>query len=850
MKKKVLSLVLALVMVLSLAACGDNDTDPDTGTPNTGTPNTSTPAPGNSSDESGDNGNAATYTYDYALAEFPTNWSPFMNQTSTDSEILDYIVASFWTFDYNDTMDGYQFVPQMAVGEPEDVTSQYVGQYGVEAGDTAKVWKVAIRDDIKWEDGTPINANDFVTSVKLMLDPVAQNSRADLYYASTFQLHNAKSYLYSGQHAYVQNMISEDYLDEEYVNVDGIETDADGYFIVDGKDIAINLNDGGNWGTNGLADYYDAYGADISTKDGVDLYTEVLVANADAKGYVKINQETFEAVAHIIANLQGFDSVEDYAAAAGDYAYQEWEEFCYYGEDYEAVDFSEVGVFAPSDYEVCFALDTPLEGFYLKYSMPAYLVKEDLYNSCASETNGVYTNSYCTSAETTVSYGPYKLVSFQADKEYVLEKNENFFGFEDGQYQTTHIKVQSIPEPATRLEAFLSGDLDSYGLTADDMATYASSEYTYYSPGDATYFIVFNADPTALANMQAAAGDNINKTILTVREFRQALSFAVDRRSFALATSPTNNAAFGLFSELIISDPDAGTTYRSLPEAKQVLADFWGVSDEIGNMYADIDEALDSISGYNLEMAKEKFIEAYNIAIESGLMGEDDVVQIMIGTPNSTSSFYNNGYEFLVNTYTEAVVGTPLEGKLTFTRDDTLGNGFGEALRANQVDMLFGVGFTGSTLDPYSLVSVYTTDQSLRYNPHWDTTTVPMTVSLSGTNYTASIADWTDTLSGIPITITADDGTTKEFSAGSTDGNPSERAQILVAIEGAVLDTYETLPLIDASSAGMKGMQIQYYTEDYIFGMGRGGVQYMTYNYSDEEWAEFVSSQGGTLNYN
>ena len=32
--------------------------------------------------------------------------------------------------------------------------------------------------------------------------------------------------------------------------------------------------------------------------------------------------------------------------------------------------------------------------------------------------------------------------------------------------------------------------------------------------------------------------------------------------------------------------------------------------------------------------------------------------------------------------------------------------------------------------------------------------------------------------------------------------------------------------------------------------MERGGIQYLTYNYSDAEWDQFVSEQGGTLNYN
>ena len=31
--------------------------------------------------------------------------------------------------------------------------------------------------------------------------------------------------------------------------------------------------------------------------------------------------------------------------------------------------------------------------------------------------------------------------------------------------------------------------------------------------------------------------------------------------------------------------------------------------------------------------------------------------------------------------------------------------------------------------------------------------------------------------------------------------------------------------------------------------MGRGGVKYMTFNYTDAEWDAFVAEQGGTLNY-
>ena len=119
--KKLLALLLALTMVLSLAACGN-------------TPATDGSTPATNGTEPVE---AATYTYNYALAEFPTNWNTHTYQTNIDAEILDYITSGFYIFDYNETMDGYAMVPGMATGDPVDVTADYVGQFGIEEGVTA-----------------------------------------------------------------------------------------------------------------------------------------------------------------------------------------------------------------------------------------------------------------------------------------------------------------------------------------------------------------------------------------------------------------------------------------------------------------------------------------------------------------------------------------------------------------------------------------------------------------------------------------------------------------------------------------------------------------------------------------
>ena len=803
-------------MVLGLVACGGNG-----GSETTAPVETTTPAV------------AGTYTYNYALAEFPTNWNYHTYQTNIDAEILDYISSSFYVFDYNETKDGYAMVDGMAVGDPVDVTADYVGQYGIVEGDTARAYILNLRQDLKWQDGTPITANDFVESAKRLLNPEAQNYRADGMYAGSVQIHNAEAYLKQGQVNMTENNLAPTrYLVADLVKAeDGTYTTPDGIPMYIATGFAMT-----DWlGGNTLQYYVEGYGDSMFDVASF----EALNAMANEEGLVAATDETIDLLTKVITFSadwgESADNIPDYLVYEVTYPEVAWEN---------------VGWFAKSDYELVFVMDAPLDGFYLKYNLPAPLVNIEMYDACASVVDGVYTNTYCTSAETTMSYGPYKLTSYQADKQYVLEKNEYFYDLSEDTYQATSIVVDCVKEASTRLELFLQGKLDTFGLSKDYMDEYQMSDYCYYATGDSTFAMVFNPDAEALVTAQAAAGENINKTILTIKEFRQAMSYALDRNAFCLATSPMNAPGFGLFSGLIISDPESGTAYRTTDVAKNVLAEFWGVSEEYGEgkLYADIDEAVDSITGYNLAKAQELFNVAYDAAIAQGLMDEDDVVEIKIGTPNNTTTFYNNGYEFLVNNYTEAVKGTKLEGKLTFSRDDTLGNAYADALKNNQVDMLFGVGWTGSALDPYGLIEayVYTDNQ---YDDCTDFTAITCDIEINGTVYTASVQDWQKIMSGAACTITAADGSTMEYSCGTADKDPETRLAILGALEGAVLQNYNFLPIMDDASAQLRGQQIEYYTEEYIFGMGFGGLKYYTFNYTDAEWDAYVASNGGELDY-
>ncbi|MDO4739360.1 MAG: ABC transporter substrate-binding protein [Eubacteriales bacterium] len=762
------------------------------------------------------------YTYNLAIGEFPTVWDPMRTQTNTDSTFTGYLGNGLFEFDFNEDLDGYKIVPLAAADFPVDVTADFVGEdWGIAEGDTARAWKVTIREDMTWEDGTPITAADFVYSAQARLNPKAANYRADSFYSGNLVIVGAEEYAKQG--------VASDTTLRAYMGITG-DTDVAAFLEAHG-DMPGYIN----WSYS-FGDTYD-FATETWTGTAADEVVEVPMTLAELYTFYTEGPGGEYITWADLAGKQEYALDELYAKYT--YAEYPWEK---------------VGFFATGDYEFVVILEKELQGFYLWYSMSdTWLVKQDVYEECISETDGVYSCTYGTTAETSPSWGPYCMTEFQSDKVIVLERNDNWFGFNDDPeiYQTTAIRYDYVKEPSTRLEMFLNGQLDSYGLSKDDIEVYGQSDYTYYSEGDSVFAMVFNPDRGALEVSQANAGENINKTILSITDFRTAMSLAMNRAEFCLATSPLNAPAFALYGGQIVADPDNGIFYRTTDVAKNVIVDFWGLTDEIGEgkMYATADDAIDSITGYNLEMAKQYFDAAYDQAIAQGLMDEDDVVEIMVGTPNNTSTFYNNGYEFIVNNYTEAVKGTKLEGKLTFKRDATLGNNFSAALQNNNVDMLFGVGWTGSTFDPFGLMEAYTS-ANYQYDPSWDTTAAMLDITLNGEVYTASVWDWTQAIAGTPVQGTKGGETVELCFPYSTDAAEAAlRFEVLGALEGAVLMNYNFIPLMGDSSASLKGMQVEFYLEDEVFPMGRGGVKYMTYNYTDAEWDAFVAEQGGTLNY-
>ena len=889
-----------------------------------------------------------TYSYRMGPSDLPDAWNVHTYQSNSATYVLDYSSDALYTFDYNDDYSGYKIVPSMAKDYPVDVTSEYVGKYGIVAGDDNKAYKIVLRDDLKFDNGATLNADSFIDSMKLLLNPKAANFRADnVYKSGQLKIYNAEEYVKQNSYG-LSEFVSENYGDDEYVSPADFTKTADGIIQVNGLDIVIDINDGGNWGS--ALTLYQSYGyfddyiyntAD-NTADGFEVgayislvYVEsgeqmawrtisknddgvfefydmewnkieiglneegtmyiyndkevdievvtcpdilALVAAADENGWVKLTDATLRNVQNAIAWLHGFANVDDYAADpdGGDYAYVEFEEMAFLGKQYGSLDYDgNVGFFKDSDENaIVVVLKNPMEdNFYLRYELCTsfFLVYAPLYESLITYDNGVYNNTYGTSIDTYVGFGPYKLTQYVEGASIVLERNLNWYGYGAGvykanTYQTDKVVYTKVTEEATRLQMFLKGELDSYGLQPEDMADYLSSDYTYFNDSESTWYLAMNPDFKTLETNQALAtpatqGNTVIKTVLTIDKFRQALSYSLDRSEFNLALSPTSGIAKGLLSAMIVADPESGLTYRSMDEAKDAILEFWGLADQWGEgkEYATRDDAIASITGYDPEGAKALFTAAYNTAVKDGMIPADLVasgnweVQIIIGKP-SEANYYNKGYEFLKACWTNAVVGTPFEGHLSFVQSATLGStSFGTYLRNGSVDILFGVGYGGSQFDPYSMMDCFT--GNLQYDPFTDKTDVMVDIEIDGKVLRASLYDWVSVcLQGDKITATVvvnDEATdeTVSISAGSS-APAATRVKILAACETKIMTLSNIFPVQTDASASLRCMRITYKTEEYVVGMGRGGIQYYTYAMDDAEFLAYAAAQdGGVLNY-
>ena len=835
--KKLLAMLLVLAMVLSLAACGEKEKVE--------------PAVFKQAE------------YNTTTSTMPSNWNEFTYVDNNDTQIMSYIGSAFFEYDYKFEGDkkfnkdgsinkegivpGAYTTNYSAATKLEDVTATVDAKWGYTDEQKAEggyAWKITLRDDLKWDDGTAITAADFVYSMQQLLDPAFMNYRANTYY-DTLMIKNSKAYFFQNEEGTYETVASLGY--------------ATNQAAIDAGEV-IYFNAWNMWGAEGYPDangnecpewlayndttvYTGEYNGAPDPVSGADLYAAYSTTYSevgagygyDATIFVENTQRDvkWESV--------GMYAIEDENAIVLclDKAYS------FLKED------GSLSVWAP----------------YYFSSLP--VVKKDLYEQCkiapaAGAT--LWTSNYNSSLATTASWGPYKLAEFEAGSHYKLVKNENWYGWNmeeyKNQYNITAINCRKVEEFDTKWMGFLNGSYDDASLQTENVGEYLDSKYVYFtSTSTGTFGMQLYSD------LETLKDSGNNNGILAIQEFRHALNLGLNRSDIVEKIWPGSAVpCFGLLNVAYYYDiensPDLadGGQYRNTTVAKEGILRAYGFTQGEDGKWSGGDlsglsteDAYDALTGYNPVMAKQKMEEAIAIlTADAAKYGYDASKNITLvygsSVDNDKQRFRAQYLQDVIDGLTK---GTALEDKIDVVFDASAGNQWAEAFRTGKTQIGFGYGFSGNAFNPYDIVGAFVNpDDSLNYHMYWDTSAIDLTLTMPAGDYagagetiTMSVQNWYFCLNG----LAESEKQAKTYNWGEGFAPTEARLMILSALEELTIKESRSVMLIADGGGSFLGAKFKYFSEDEHTFMGFGGIRYMEVAYTDAEWAQFVADNNNDL---
>ena len=818
--------------------------------------------------------------YNTTTSVMPSNWNELTYADNNDTQIMSYIGSSFFDYDYKFVDDkkynedgsinkegivpGAYTTNYSAATKLEDVTATVDAKWGYTAEQKAEggyAWKITLRDDLKWDDGTAITAEDFVWSMQQTLDPDFMNFRANTYY-DTLMIKNSKAYFYSGAPIYTP-----------IVPPYGSDETPDYSFNLEGAEVYMNVNStemtlASYTLTELITDYVGTAEAKAALK--------VIADAANEFGYTPITAENKAAAMELLGYaLKPFGM--DWSTFDDATKEELFKETLFYISGYgDEVDWNTVGIYAiKEENAIVVCLDKAFsflrEDGSLSVWAPYYfsslpLVHKAKYDaSRIAPANGatLWTSKYNSSLETTASWGPYKLVKFEAGSDYRLEKNENWYGWNmeqyKNQYNVTAINCRKVAEFAPKWEGFLNGTYDDASLQTENVEEYLDSKYVYYtSTSTGTFGMQLFSDLDVLKNSAN------NNGILAIQEFRHAFNLALDRSDIIEQIWPgTAVPCFGLLNVAYYYDienapelPDGGQ-YRNTTKAKEGILRAYGYTQNDDGTWTDkkvsTDDAYESLTGYNPEMAKEKMKEAIAILqADPEKYGYDSTknITLVYGSSSDTDKQRFRA-TYLQGVLDDLTKGTVLENKIDVVFDASAGSKWADAFRSGDTQIGFGYGFSGNAFNPFDIVGAFVNpDDDLNYHAYWDTSSIPMTLTLpegdyegAGETITMSIQNWFFCLNGLAETEEQE----KQYNWAEGFAPVEARLTILSALEEVTIKESRSVMLIADGGGSFLGAKFSYFSEDEHTFMGFGELRYIEVNYTDAEWAEYVKANNNNL---
>jgi len=822
--KKILALALAVIMVLSvMAGCKPAEEEVK-----------------------------YDYTYNTYTAALGTNWNPHTWENNADSSIMSYIETPLADITVKNSETGeYQWI-FVAATDIKDVTAEHqddLTKYGctlpagAAATDVTKdyVYEIKLRPEMKWENGTPINADTYIYSMQALLDPAMKNYRANNYYSGSSAVAGALAYFNQG--APIYDVVVPAYEDEGDYSLDisayktflNLTTDS---MTIAGYSFYAICND---YGYIEEADY------------------NALAEQENIYGYVEITDANKELVLSVM---------DQYLSAFGASIYNEdetvneemYKEFLYYdtGKVGEAVSFDKVGLYKVDDYTIRYVCQTAYSYYYFLTSCTSnWLVYKDLYEANKDTTGELTTTKYATSKETTMSYGAYKIAALEDAKQLKFVQNENYWEYtknEDGtlsstsffevdgvkvpQFQTQEIVIDVMTDDAAKL-AFLSGKLDDWTPAADEVVEYSTSDQLYQVDETYTMRLFFHTNLEALKKMDQEG--NTNSVVMNNYNFRKAMSLAINRSDFVAATAGYK-PAYSLLNSLYFYDvyENPESIYRNTDEAMQAVCNIYGVAYGEGTPYATLKDAYDSITGFNLTEAKALMKTACEELVAAGLYTAGEEIVIQMGWSAGAMNSSDQQQVTLLNNYINAAAEGSGFGKITLKAIDNLDARYKDV--SNGVYAIGWGAWGGAAFYPFTMFQVYCDAEYAGYLHEagcWDPSVETLTLKFTDDNGnevedTLTWKEWSSCMEG-----------TGKYANASNE----VKLQLLALIEENFIELYYCIPVCATTVCSMLSYKTSYYTENYSIMYGFGGLRLQKFNYTNAEWAAYVAEQNGQLSY-
>jgi oligopeptide transport system substrate-binding protein len=787
----------------------------------------------------------ATY---YTYLGSVDNLNPYSETLANSSELYGFITDSLYSGDYDwataielglaeeegdftNTADlPFNYFPSMAADYPEDVNGDGL------------TWRISLRQDLVFEDGTVIDAHTFDYSWSQLLDPTLLNARAtELYAQDSLPLVNGQAY-------FSQLTPDLDGLGYEKYDVDGVVyTRENSYYgtVIDQPTWPLYYIDQSNpWsrlqGPDGQIAYVEDWGDASYGVDGFVVEDEEgtpFQVSEDGTLIAPYEGWTLDGVAVPVEEegvLEGVDyagALPAYADAEGNFAVVDEDGIPVGGvftyEDATPVEWSEVGFAVEDDYTFVVNLSSKKSQWQVMTSLSSGItgvVHPQAYEEGKIE--GGARTTYGTIDNPLVSYGVYKLIEWVDDGYFVFERNDSHYQAED--YRIKFVRYDVINDQSVAVNEFRQGRLDIAGVSGEYYETYKNSEFLKLSPATTFFRFAFSLD-------RMRDGDPSNDTpIMQYIEFRQALYYAVDRETFVTDVRSPGVATHSFLGPLYYSSEQSPFSYRASEAGQAVL-----------------DPYSPETYGYNPVLAKQLFDEAYAKAVADGHYEDGDTVEIeFVFADAETNHTMANWTEATM----EAIFGdkfdlvkTPVEGTtLTAT-----GTGIWDT---GNFDLTFG-GWQGLTFWAPGMLQVYSSVAGAGYmlEVGFDTGDAVLEVDLARGK--VAVQAWLDDLNALAEPTEVQQGYIDDFEdflaafegdifTGTYDqlifeiyygtldydvydGRDVDFDNITAALETELMDQMIAIPLFTVVSSTMYSERVVFEANAYHARMGWGGLKYM-----------------------